>query len=292
MKVELKNTTRKLCVIGDPVMHSRSPLIQNAMIGELGLDYIYLCQPVPKGQGGAWLEAAATAGYAGFNATMPFKEELFPLLDEVEPFAQTCGAVNTVCIKDGKYYGYNTDGPGFLMALAHLGVEPRGKRCVLLGAGGAAKAVALALAEAGAERVVICNRNVARAEELCKLVPERLSAHEFTIKELCKQLEGADLLVNCTSLGMEGAGTDFEDLSFVEALPDGAAVCDAIYAPPETQLLRVARERGLRTMNGLGMLVGQAVLALEHFAGAPIDRERAKAAALKALETELGKDAR
>ena len=285
MKVELKNTTRKLCVIGDPVLHSKSPLIQNAMIGELGLDYIYLCQPVPGGQGGAWLEAATVAGYAGFNATMPFKEELLPLMDQVEPFAQLCGAVNTVCIKDGKYYGYNTDGPGFLMALADLGVAPAGKKVVLLGAGGAAKAVALALGKAGA-CVSICNRNAARAEELCKLMPEQLSPRKFTIKELCKQAGEADLLVNCTSLGMEGTGADFEDLSFVEALRLGAAVCDAVYAPLETRLLKAARTRGLRTMNGLGMLVGQAVLALEHFAGAPIDREKAKAAALKALEAE------
>ncbi len=283
MKVELKNTTRKLCVIGDPVLHSKSPLIQNAMIGALGLDYIYLCQPVQRGQGGAWLEAAAAAGYAGFNATMPFKEELLPLMDEVEPFAELCGAANTICIKDGKYYGYNTDGPGFLATLADLGVAPAGKKVVLLGAGGAAKSVALALGAAGAN-VAVCNRNLERAEKLCKLMPERLTAHEFTIKKLCKQLEGADLLVNCTPLGMEGTGTDFTDLSFVEALPAGAAVCDAIYAPAETALLRKARETGHPAMNGLGMLVGQAVLALEKFAGAPIDREKAKAAALKALE--------
>lgn len=285
MKVELKNTTRKLCVIGDPVMHSRSPLIQNAMIGELGLDYIYLCQPVPGGQGGRWLEAATVAGYAGFNATMPFKEELLLFMDEVEPFAQLCGAVNTICIKDEKYYGYNTDGPGFLMALADLGVAPAGKKVVLLGAGGAAKAVALALGKAGA-RVSVCNRNMARAEELCQLMPEQLSPCGFTIKKLCKQMEEADLLVNCTSLGMAGTGTEFPDLSFVEALPAGAAVCDAVYVPLETRLLKAARARGLRTMNGLGMLVGQAVLALEHFAGEPIDREKAKAAALEALKKE------
>lgn len=280
---------RKLCVIGDPVGHSKSPLIQNAMIGALGLDFEYLCQPVKRGEGAAWLEAADRQGYAGFNATMPFKEELLPLLHEVEPFAQTCGAVNTVCIKNGEYYGYNTDGPGFLMALDQLGVDPKGKRCVLLGAGGAAKAVALALAQAGAKQVVICNRTRVKAEELCKLSTEKMTPCGFTIKELCKQTERADLLVNCTSLGMAGTGTEFEDLSFVAALPDGVAVCDAIYAPLETKLLQAARARGLKTMNGLGMLVGQAVLALEHFAGEPIDREKARRAALEALEKELGK---
>lgn len=114
MQVELKNTSRKLCVIGDPVLHSKSPVIQNAIISEFGLDYIYLCQPVPRGEAGRWMECAAFAGYAGFNATMPHKEELVPLMDELDSLARICGAVNTVCIKDGKYYGYNTDVGGFL----------------------------------------------------------------------------------------------------------------------------------------------------------------------------------
>ena len=218
---------KKLCVIGDPVAHSKSPLIQNAMIKALGLDCNYLCQPVKKGQGKVWLEEAAREGYAGFNATMPFKEELFPLMDEVDPFARACGAVNTVCIKNGKYYGYNTDGPGFLEALSDLGVDPAGKNVVLLGAGGAAKSVALALAGAGAQ-VTVCNRTVERAAELCRTDPAHLTPAGFGMKELCKLCEEADVLVNCTSLGMEGTGTDFDDLSFVDALPPGAAVCDAI----------------------------------------------------------------
>ena len=113
MNVHLTNTTKKLCVIGDPVLHSKSPMIQNAIINAFGLDYIYLCQPVPKGEAGRWLECAAYAGYAGFNATMPHKEELVPLMDWLDPVAEKCGAVNTICIKDGKYYGYNTDGGGF-----------------------------------------------------------------------------------------------------------------------------------------------------------------------------------
>jgi len=252
------------------------------MIGALGLDFVYLCQPVSRGQGGRWLEAAGFAGYAGFNATMPFKEELLPLLDEVEAFARTCGAVNTVCIKDGRYYGYNTDGPGFLLTLGDMGVDPAGKRVVLLGAGGAAKAVALALAGAGAQ-VSVCNRTTDKAEKLCKLDPAHLTPEEFTINKLCKLTAEADLLVNCTSLGMAGTAGQFGDLSFVDALPGGAAVCDLIYAPAETELLRRARELGHVTANGLGLLVWQAVLALERFAGEEIGREKAKAAALAAL---------
>lgn len=282
MQVELKNTTKKLCVIGDPVLHSKSPLIQNAMISEFGLDYIYLCQPVPRGQAGAWLSAAAFAGYAGFNATMPHKEELVPLMDRLDPLAEKCGAVNTVCIKEGKYYGYNTDGPGFLRALADLGVEAAGKRVLLLGSGGAAKAVGLALAGAGA-RVTIANRTVSKAEAVCRLDPAHLTPAGFELDELCRRAAESDILVNCTSLGMAGTGADFEDLSFIDALPQGAAVCDAVYAPAETALLRRAREKGHPAMNGMGMLLHQAILALERFTDQTLDRERAKAAALAAL---------
>lgn len=136
MHVELKNTTRKLCVIGDPVLHSKSPLIQNTMLSALGLDYIYLCQPVSAGRAAEWLSAAKVAGYAGFNATMPHKLDLVPLMDELDEDARLYQSVNTVCIKEGKVYGYNTDGRGFLQALLDAGVDPAGKRVLLLGARG------------------------------------------------------------------------------------------------------------------------------------------------------------
>ena len=161
MQVELKNTTKKLCVIGDPVLHSKSPLLQNAMLQALGLDYIYLCQPVKAGEAARWLEAAKTAGYAGFNATMPHKEDLLPLMDVLDEDARLYRSVNTVCIKDDKVYGYNTDGQGFLQALLDAGFDPRGRRVVLLGAGGAAKAVALKLAQQRVASVTICNRTLA-----------------------------------------------------------------------------------------------------------------------------------
>lgn len=283
MRTEGSDTTKKLCVIGDPVTHSKSPILQNAMISEFGLDYIYLCQPVPRGQAGRWLECAAFAGYAGFNATMPHKEELALLMDELDPLAEKCGAVNTVCIKEGKYYGYNTDGAGFLRALGDIGVSPAGKKVLLLGSGGAAKAVAAALAGAGAE-VTVCNRTLSKAEKICEMDPVRLTPAGFETEILCKLAEESGLLVNCTSLGMEGTGRDFDDLRFVDALPPGAAVYDLIYAPAETALLKRARETGHPAMNGMGMLLHQAILALEHFTGETLDVERAKGAAEKALK--------
>lgn len=285
MQVELQNTTKKLCVIGDPVLHSKSPAIQNAMIAALGLDYIYLCQPVPRGEAGRWLSCARSAGYAGFNATMPHKEDLLPLLDEVDPLAQSIGAVNTVCLRDGKWVGFNTDGAGAVAALRDgLGFDPSGLTVTLLGAGGAAKAVSLALAEAGAERVFVCNRTLPRAEELCAHDPAgRLSPNGFGPDTLSRCAARSRLLVNCTNLGMAGCPSQFEGFSFLDALPPDAGVFDLIYHPAETELLTQARRRGLPALNGLPMLVNQAVLALEHFLNRPLNRRAMAEAAIAAL---------
>lgn len=275
---------KKLCVIGWPVAHSKSPLIQNAMIAVLGLDYEYLCQPVKPGELDGFLARAGAEGYAGFNATMPFKEELLPRLDGLDPLAAKLGAVNTVCIREGKLYGYNTDCPGYVSALREAGFEPKGRRVLLLGAGGAAKAVALGLAGAGAA-VTVSNRTRGKAAAVASLAPDVMSTIPWEIEPLTKAAGEADLLVNCTSLGMAGQG-EFEDLSFLAALPQGALVSDLIYHPAETALLRAAREQGHPAMNGLPLLVWQAVFALEKFAGGPIDREKARNAALAALEQE------
>lgn len=273
MKIELHNTSRKLCVIGDPVLHSKSPLIQNTMLAALGLDYIYLCQSVPRGETETWLRCAAFCGYAGFNATMPHKEALVPWMDELDEDARMYGAVNTVCLREGRCYGYNTDGRGFLAALEQAGVATRGQNVLILGAGGAAKAVAPKLCQAGdARQVVVANRTVEKAAALCAGAEKgRMIPVGFAPEELRRAAEQCDLLVNCTNLGMEGTGGQFSDFSFLEALPSHAAVCDVIYAPAETELLRRARERGLRTLNGLGMLIWQAVFALEHFTQTRID---------------------
>ena len=273
MKIELHNTSRKLCVIGDPVLHSKSPLIQNTMLAALGLDYLYLCQSVPRGETETWLRCAAFCGYAGFNATMPHKEALVPWMDELDEDARMYGAVNTVCLREGRCYGYNTDGRGFLAALEQAGVATRGQNVLILGAGGAAKAVAPKLCQAGdARQVVVANRTVEKAAALCAGAEKgRMIPTGFAPEELRRAAEQCDLLVNCTNLGMEGTGGQFSDFSFLEALPSHAAVCDVIYAPAETELLRRARERGLRTLNGLGMLIWQAVFALEHFTQTRID---------------------
>lgn len=273
----------RLQVIGDPVLHSKSPVLHGAMLSALGLDAAYDARVVRRGELPDYLRWARDHGMAGFNATMPHKEDLLPLLDGIDPAARLTGAVNTVCLREGAWVGFNTDGAGALSALGEvLGFDPAGSTVTLLGAGGAAKAVALALAQAGAERVQVCNRTLERAVELCARHP-RLTPAPFdpdTLERLCR---GADLLVNCTSLGMEGCPRQFEGFSFLDALPPHGAVFDLIYHPAETELLAQARRRGLRAMNGLPMLVWQAVLALEHFLNRPLDRGAMAAAASAAL---------
>ena len=279
---------RKLCVIGDPIAHSKSPVIQNAMLHAAGLEGEYTACRVAGTDTAGWLERAKGEGYDGFNATMPHKQVLVKLVDELSDDAARIGAVNTVCIREGKTYGYNTDGAGFLQALREADMDPAGKTVLVLGAGGAAKAVVYALLKAGAQKVAVANRTVKHAGALCsQLGLPGAMACGFSRENLCRQASKSQLVVNCTSLGMTGTGADFADLAFLEQLSPGAGVFDLIYSPPCTPLLQRAQQLGLNTANGLGMLVWQAVFALEQFTQTKLDGAAMAAAARKALEESL-----
>ena len=271
----------QLQVIGDPVLHSKSPLIHTAMLAALGLDIPYTPHVVPKGGLPDYLAWARAHNVIGFNATMPHKVDLVPLMDELDRDAARIGAVNTVCLRDGKLIGHNTDGGGCLIALEEAGLWPC-DQVVILGAGGAAKAVALTLAASGARQVWVCNRTMAKAQALADADPSHILPADFSPDTLSRLCARAGLVVNCTNLGMAGCG-QFEDFSFLDALPAGAGVFDLIYHPAETQLLAQARARGLRACNGLPMLLHQAVLALEHFLNRPLDRVAMARAAGAAL---------
>lgn len=272
---------KQLYVIGDPVAHSKSPLLHNTMCGLLGLDYAYACRTVKQDTLADFLTAVKEENCAGFNATMPFKELLLPYLDVLDPLASRLGAVNTVCIIDGKLYGYNTDCPGYIAALNRRGFDPKGKRAVLLGAGGAAKAVAVGLCEAGAE-VFVANRTPDKAKALTALFPYQMHLMAWPDAS-SPELARADLLVNATSLGMAGQG-QFGDFAFLQALPPTCLVSDLIYHPAPTELLRRAAARGLAAMDGFPLLIHQAILALEHFTGRTIPPD----AVLPALERAVG----
>lgn len=276
---------RKLCVIGDPIGHSLSPVIQNAMIQAAGLDYVYDARRVAGDDTAAWLKQAVAEGYVGFNATMPHKENLVELADELSADAARFGSVNTVCLKNGRVYGHNTDGAGFLQALRQADMDPAGKNVLVLGAGGAAKAVVYKLVEAGAAHVTVANRTVKRAGGLCSQIGAKgLTACGFSRETLCRHASKSQLVVNCTSLGMAGTMGQFEDLSFLEELKPEAGVFDLIYSPVQTWLLATAQGLGHKTANGLGMLIWQAVFALEYFAETKLDGPAMAAAAQRALE--------
>jgi shikimate dehydrogenase len=206
---------------------------------------------------------------------MPHKVDLVPLMDELDEDARMYGAVNTVALRDGKAYGSNTDGRGFYQALLDGGVDPKGRTAVLLGAGGAAQSVALKLVQQGAKEVFVCNRTIAKAEELCAH-DARMHPAGFDSETLARLCGKCELLVNCTSMGMTGVAAQYEDLSFLDQLPKGTPVFDLIYAPAETLFLREARERDHPTMNGLHMLIWQAVFALEQFTQTSIDGQEMK----------------
>lgn len=239
----------KLCVIGYPVKHSRSPAIHTALLRQAALEGTYETVEVTPPELPDFLSRAKAGAYDGFNVTMPLKQCIVPLLDAVGDDVSD-GAVNTVVVRQGRTIGHNTDGAGFLRALPF---SPAGERCLLLGAGGAARAVCAALVAAGAQ-VTVCSRR------------EIVLPGASTMAWADMDAAGYDLLINATPLGMTGQG-EFPALEFLASLPPHAVVFDLVYEPQDTALLRRARQRGLTAIGGLALLQAQAELAFQYFTG-------------------------
>ena len=243
-------------VIGDPVAHSRSPRLFRCMAEETGREFSYEAVQVKEEELAAFLALAKRGAYRGLNVTMPLKQRAAELADEVSETVQLLGAANTLRLSGGNIFAENTDGAGFLSALAWYGIEPEGKTVLLLGAGGAARAVALALGRSGAQ-VKVLNRTVEKALALTGL-------HDNITLGAERDLAAADLLVNATPRGMTAP---WDDLSFLDRLGAHSTVMDLIYAPQETELLKAAQKRNLAAYNGFAMLAGQAIRAAEFFIG-------------------------
>jgi len=262
----ISGKTQLAGILGWPVAHSRSPLIHNYWISELGLDAAYLPLPVAPDDFADAVRALPKLGLAGANVTVPHKQAAFELADSLDPLAKRLGAVNTlVFAKDGSIEGRNTDVHGFLENLraGAPDIDFAAGHTVVLGAGGAARAVIAGLLEAGCKKVRILNRTTERAEALAEdFGDSRIDVEHWERREA--SLGDASLLINATSLGMEGAAA--LDLS-LDALPDSAVVNDLVYAPLETDLLRAARDKGCRAVDGLGMLLHQAAPAFEAWFG-------------------------
>lgn len=279
MKIEYQNSSKLLCVIGDPIAHSLSPRLQNTMLEVLGEDAVYLAIPVKAGTVSEFVTAAKTIGIQGFNLTMPHKEDILPLLSAMTPEAEACKSVNSVRIRDGRLEGHSTDGIGFRRSIQDFGWDYPGKVVTILGAGGAAKSVAMTAMRSGAKEVRVVNRTLSRAERLCQ-------GHEnmrpFQRSDLHTLLPDTDILINSTPIGMEGvSGGDIPDLSHLKT---GALCMDCIYAPALTPFMAEARRCGHTAGNGIGMLAYQAIYALSFFLDREFDEETISMLGKKLME--------
>jgi shikimate dehydrogenase len=245
-------------VLGFPVAHSRSPAMMNAAFAELALDWRYVKLPVPPERFAETALALPGSGYRGANVTIPHKLAAREIADELTPAAAAIGAANTLSFEAGRVLADNTDAGGLLDA---LGEDPRGKSALVLGAGGAGRAVAWALREAGAE-VVVWNRTPERARAL---------AAELELEHAARPGRAADILVNATALGLRG-----EDLPAELELEPAGLVADLVYGPAPTALCRWAEAAGARVVDGLEVLVRQGARSLERWTGraAPLDAMR------------------
>jgi shikimate dehydrogenase len=256
--------TRKACVIGWPISHSRSPLIHRYWLERYGIDGTYEKIAVPPAELSAFLGSLADRGYAGCNVTLPHKEDAFRAVRIADDATLHLGVVNTLFQRDGELWGTSTDGEGFLANLAAHVPDWRAanRTVVVLGAGGAARAIVGALLDAGSSRVVVANRTPARAEELRRDFGPRIEPRDW--RDAGMLLEAADLLVNTTSLGLTGQAPLTLDLAH---LPRSAIVADIVYTPLETDLLKRSRALGNAVVPGLGMLLHQAVRGFELWFG-------------------------
>jgi shikimate dehydrogenase len=285
----ITGTTRVVGVIGWPVEHSLSPPMHNAALRYLGLDWVYVPFAVNPEQVARAVEGVRGLGLVGVNVTIPHKAAVLPYLDDATPEVWLLGACNTILNDDGFLRGENTDVQGFLRSVGEAGWELTGRPVVLVGAGGSARAVALAALQAGAASVTVVNRTLSRAEELvAALAPVAasvpLSALALSDPETPAAVAGAEVVVDCTSVGMYPR-PEVPPVIPGEWLHSGQLVCDLTYNPRRTALLRAAAAAGAEPLEGTGMLVHQGALSLEKWTGQPAPVQVMRRALHKALES-------
>jgi shikimate dehydrogenase len=261
--MNIKGSTRVVGIFGHPVGHSLSPAMHNAAFAALGLDYVYVPFPVTPREVQSAVPAIRALGLAGVNVTVPHKEAVIPLIDRLDPLARRIGSVNTIVNRGGVLRGYNTDAEGFLMDLRAQGFSPRGTTTLLLGAGGAARAVAHALKTSGARQILIAARHPVRARRLAQGIP---GCAVVPARDLRRQAAAAQLLVNATPLGMGPNDPAPIDPQFLRR---DLFVYDLVYNR-DTRLLRSARRVGATAAGGLGMLVQQGALAFKLWTGTAV----------------------
>ncbi|RXT14787.1 shikimate dehydrogenase [Ammoniphilus sp. CFH 90114] len=269
----MNNQTVMTGLFGNPVSQSMSPDMHNAAFKYLELNYAYAAFAISKENLPEAVRGIRALGFRGINVTIPHKVEVMKYLDEIDDEAREIGAVNTIVNQDGRLIGYNTDGQGFVLSLLEeTGVQLKGKRVLMIGAGGAARAVAVSLARHGVQQIVVANRSQEKAEELAAHLKKHTDASAIQLNDLnAQQFAETDLLINTTSIGM------YPEVDVLpipgEYLHKGLLVSDLIYNPLETKLLKEAKMIGAKTHNGMGMFIQQGALAFALWTqcDAPID---------------------
>ncbi|WP_144549889.1 shikimate dehydrogenase [Peribacillus simplex] len=260
-------------VMGDPIAHSMSPDIHNDAFEKENIEAVYHHFHVTKEGMNDAVKGMKALGIEGFNITIPHKTSIIPFLDEVDELALAIGAVNTVVNKNGRFIGYNTDGKGFFKSLCdEISGDIKAKKTLVIGAGGAARAIYFTLVKEGVKQVDIANRTKERAAQLVSDCPYDKVSKALSIIEAEESLSQYDLIIQTTSSGMSPE-LDHSPLK-VDQLKTGTIVSDIIYNPLQTKLLREAGEKGAETQNGLGMFINQAALAFEIWTGTMPDTAR------------------
>jgi len=260
----ITSNTKILCIIGNPIEHSMSPLMHNAAINDLNLDYIYLPFKIFPDNLKFAVEGIRAFNIIGINVTIPFKQKIMQYLDEIDPIAEKIGAINTIKNDEGYLTGKNTDADGGIEALKNAGYNISGKNILLLGAGGAAKALTYKMAEE-VNKIVIINRSLKRALKLSNNIRKyfgvNIEAKNLSKNVLKEECLKTNIIINTTPIGMYPNVDD--SLIPVEFLHEDLIVYDIIYNPMETKLIRDANQKGCKTLGGLDMLVNQGALAFE-----------------------------
>ncbi len=266
----ISGRTRVFGVVGQPVVQSLSPALHNAWYADHGLDAVYVALPLAATTAEAVFRQFVALGVAGMNVTSPFKEDAARAATKLDPNAKVLQAVNTLAVRGDQLWGFNTDAPGFVAALNEAAPDWLGtvKAAVVLGAGGAGRAIALGLEQAGVDQIILVNRDPVKG----KAAAASLGLEFWAIDRFVEAFATGDLIVNATTLGMGGGGPDWP----VAAAKAGAIIVDAVYSPLETRLLAAARARGLVCVDGLGMLIHQGALAFEHWFGLRPDTRKAR----------------
>jgi shikimate dehydrogenase len=284
----INGKTSLVGLMGWPVAHSLSPAMYNAAFAALGLEWAYVPLPVQPEHVEQALKGLTALNFVGANVTVPHKQAVMRHLDELSDASTITGAVNTIHIQDGKFYGYNTDAIGFLNALKEAGYHPKGMRVAVLGAGGAARAVVYSLARSEVDAIIVFNRTAERAafliDDLADAFPESTLSFEVFTAEALAALQGqVDMVVNTTSVGMH-PHLELSPWPDEVPLPAQTIFYDLVYNPLETAFLKRARAAGLDAINGLGMLVHQGAFAFETWTGQPAPLEVMKEACLQGLQ--------